>query len=284
MSNVAAALAAVDALQGAEKRIADIEGIPVAVMPATMQARVLKEAIDLADARATAPRRRKGTATHQEFDSFILHVNRFKDADSVIFADNDNTSLTAVLDYHTAAGPRWGEHQSVYECPKSRQWALWMSKNGCQFDQEKFGEFIDANMRDLASPSAGGAVSVDIAEPAAVLQMARNLVVQTKGEFSRIINPTTGEGSLIVKDEHGPQSTKVPRAFLLQLPVFENGTVYAVEARIRFAMNGGRPTFAYVLYEPEKIVQDAFGEVRTKATTGTALPLFVGSPESWDDE
>lgn len=284
-SEVAAALAAVEKNLPASERVVDVssqegaEGVPVAILPQGMTARVLTDALEVEDKRAPAPRRRKGTAKHQELDSFIAHVNRFKDKDSAIFANNDEVTVTAVLDYHPADGVRWGEHRSVYECPLSDKWKLWTDKNGIVFSQDQFGEFIDANMADLASPSAGGPVSQDVAEPAAVLQMARNLSVIQRGEFTRVVNPTDGTMSLVNKSENDTGSTKIPRAFLLQLPVFENGALYAVEARIRFSMQGGRPNFAYVLYQPEKILQDAFGVVRKAVVDGTALPLFVGSPE-----
>lgn len=265
-------------------RIVEVAGIPVAIHPDSMTLKVLTEALSVADARAEAPRRRKGTATHHELESFVGHVNRFKDVDSAIFADINRTTITAVLDYHRAgvaekASPRWGEHRSIYTCPKSRQWQLWMSKNEQAFSQEAFGEFIDANMADLASPDGSGALDLEIAPPAAVLSMARTLVVRTKGEFSRAINPTTGESSLVNKLENESTSTKISRCFLLQLPVFESGTVYRVEARIRFAMSDGRPTFSYSLYQHLEILRDAFGEVRKLVADGTGLPVFAGSPE-----
>lgn len=282
IGNVDAAIGAGVELAKVTDRITNVENVPVGLVPSGMHLKVLDDALKVADQRAPTPRRRKGTAQHQELPSFIEHVNRFKDADSAIFADIAQTKLTAVLDYHPSGadkGPRWGEHRSVYTCPKSRQWLLWTSHQERAFTQEAFGEFVDANMADLASPSAGGAVSTDVAEPAAVLTMARNLVVLTKGEYSRAINPTTGESSLVNKIENESTSTKIPRAFLLQLPVFENGTLYAVEARVRFAMRDGRPTFSFVLYQPEKIVQDAFGAVRDEVKKGTGLPVFAGSPE-----
>ncbi len=192
-------------------------------------------------------------------------ANRFKDADSVVFADVVNTKLTAVLDYHRAgsdSGARWGEHRSIYDCPLSDQWELWIANDGKAMTQDQFGEFIDANMTDLASPEA---TEKDVAKPADVLLMARNLTVRTKGEFSRIINPTTGEGSLISKLENDTASTTIPRAFLLKLPVFENGTMYRVEARVRFQMQNGP---ADLLVPPLPAERDRARRVRGRSHQG----------------
>lgn len=283
--DVAAALEAGIAIAKIEDRTNfhdDTTGIPYVLVPKDMRLEVPKAAIELSDARAATPRARMGTAQHDELDSFIAHVNRFKDNASAIFADIQAVRLTAVLDYHPSgpSGARWGRHRSVYRCPLSRPWQRWLAQNEKPFTQDAFGEFIDQNLADISNPNAAGGVSDDVAQPAALVEMARNLIVRTKGEFSRHVNVTTGEASLISKLENESTSTKIPRAFVLGIPVFEGGTLYAVEARVRFAMREGKPSFAYSLYQHEKVLKDAFGEVRAKVAADTSLPVFAGSPES----
>lgn len=279
--NMKAALDAGQQLGKIDDRHTEIDGIPVALVPPGATFKILDELQARADSRADAPRRRKGTSNHSELASFIEHVNRFKDADSAVFADTGAVRMTAVLDYHQAGAekpPRWGEHRSVYVCPLSEQWRLWNANNGVKLAQDAFAQFIEDNMQDLASPSGNGA-DKDLPMPSDVLTMARNLVIQSKGEFSRSINPTTGESSLVCKNENVTGSTKIPRAFLIGIPVFEAGAMYRVEARMRMDMSSGRPTFSYVLYQPEVIKRDAFGEVRQMVKEQTALPVFAGSPE-----
>ena len=196
------------------EKIADVNGVPIALVPAGMSVAPLEKAMQLADQRAAAPRRRKGIAKLVELDSFVAHVNRFKDPQSVIFADPEAMTVTAVLDYHPAGdtAPRWGEHRSVYECPTSDAWDTWTGHNGAQMTQDQFAEFIDANMKDLASAPPGSPISADCAEPGAVLSMARQLSIRTKGTFDRSVNETTGEFSLTNKTEHETGSTKIPRS------------------------------------------------------------------------
>ena len=253
--------------------------LPVAIMPNGMRAEVMKEAVAILDARAPTPLRRKGTANFTELASFIAHVNRFKSDDSVVFADVDEVQLTAVLNYHPAgadAKPAWGDHRSVYACPLSEQWNLWTEKDGEWMGQEDFGEFIEQNTRDLAPAAAD---QDGYASPAKLLEVARNLIVRTKGEFSRNINPTTGEFSLVNKLENEQTSTRIPRGFHIGVPVFVAGAHYRVEAQLRFQMKDGRPHFAYVLVQPDTVLRDAFAEVRQKVAAETALPVLAGSPE-----
>lgn len=281
--------AAIDAglgLAGIEKRISKYEHeegrIPLVLVPNGMTIGVAEKAIEIADKRAPAPRRITGTARHQELDSFIEHVNRFKTGASAIFANVDKTTLLAVYDYHEKPGaPAWGQHRAEYSCPLSAEWKLWNESNGRVFKQDAFGEFIDANRKDIASPAAvaGGAVPEDVAAAAGMLEMARNLVVRTEGEFQRTVNPTTGEFTLINRQNNTATSTRIYRAFYLQLAVFEGGERYAVEAQVRFSLNGGVPTFAYVLVNPEVTLRDAFNVVRKRTKEETGLPVFAGSPE-----
>lgn len=278
-NNVQAAIDAGRQIGGISERWDEILGIPVALVPPSAQLNVLEGVIARADQRAPAPREINGKATHQELESFIAHANRFKTEHSAVFADTSAVKLTAVYDYHKGpAAPAWGRHRSEYTCPLSEQWKTWTTHSGQKLTQEVFAQFIEDHLDDLASP-VGNGEDKDLPMPAEVLTMARNLVIRSKGEFSRTINPTTGEGSLVCRNENETTSTRIPRAFLLGIPVFEAGALYRVEARMRMDMSSGRPIFAYVLYRPEEIKRDAFGEVRKAVIDKTSLPVFAGSPE-----
>lgn len=282
-SDIQAAVDAGEKSAHVDHRITDVLDIPVALVPAGMTVAVLDKVLATADSRADAPARRRGIAAHDEVQSFIDHVNRFKNEHSVIFADISTPKIIAVFNYNPAGGdPKsagWGDHKALYKCPLSKQWQKWLANKEKIMSQDQFAEFIDANIRDLANPSSQGAISTEIAAPAAVVEMARNLIVHTGGTFQRTVNQTTGEATLINKTEHTSQSTKIHRAFLLGIPVFEAGESYALEARVHFQLRDGRALFSYSLFEVEKVLRDAFDGVRAKVAEGTKLPMFAGSPE-----
>lgn len=121
--------------------------------------------------RPLCPDRYEGTATMTDLDSFIVHVNRFRDDDSVIFADTTMTSpsLTAVLDYHKARWrdmpsgdeepstkvlspvdlPRFGVHRTHYAFPVSDRYQAWKDKNKKTMTQEDFAAFLEDHTLDL---------------------------------------------------------------------------------------------------------------------------------------
>lgn len=239
--------------------------------------RVFDEALKHGENLRPTPVRRKGRVTLTEAKSFIDYVNRFKtEGRTVVYASTARKELTAVFDeffqgdmgQEGAAG--WREHRAQYTCPLAPEWKLFAAQAGKELSQTAFGDFVEANMEYLASREGFPA-------PGDVLLMARSLVINTKGVFSRKTNVTTGESSLICETDHGAESTKIPRAFALALRVFEGGDAYAVEARLRFAMlNGTTPAFTFTLHRQAEIELEAFTDVRALVEGGTGVPLFAG--------
>lgn len=265
------------------RRLVVFEGVPV-VAGADGGAAVAKDLLAELDARRPTPVRRKGTATLAELESFVEHVNRFKGPATVAFADVARFRVAAIFDYNPAGSASerdgdklagWMEHRAVYVCPRSPEWVAWTERDGRPMTQTEFADFVEARLEDLRSGSKD-----DYPKPVDVLAMARNLMVRTSGTFQRTIDPTTGTGTLIAKTEHGAESTKIHRAFLLGLRVFEGGELYAVEARVRFSLVEGRPAFSYQLYRRAELERDAFADVRAKVAEGTQVPVYAGAAES----
>jgi len=245
--------------------------VPIVLLNNTQSLAVPEKAIALLDARAPAPRRRKGTAKFDELESFCYHVNRFKSDHSVIFASG--LRLDAVLDYHPPNGAAWCQHRAVYGCPTSEPWQLWTGLDQTAMSQDEFADLLEERLEDVISGEG-------YPDPAKLLETARNLRVHTKGTFSRRVHPTTGDFEHVCKEETESSSTPIPRAFLLALPVFVGGELYRVEARVRFQVRGGNASFGFKLHRRDEIVREAFGEVRERAAAACELPVFAGTPES----
>lgn len=250
--------------------------IPVALVGPGQCIHVLKDFIEVRDARAAAPRRRMGTAHHSQRDSFIEHVKRFKCPNTTVWADIAKMRLTAIFDYHPA-GPEvaeaaWGGHRSTYECPRSSAWLLWCAKDEIMQSQDDFAEFIDSRFDDLTGGDG-------YPEPAAILEMARSLQIHTKGTFERRVDPTTGAYRLISKEEHESTSTAIPRAFAIGVPIFEGGELWRVEVRLALRVRGGSAAFGYTLHRRVELEREAFDEVRKVVAEQTDLPVFAGTPE-----
>jgi uncharacterized protein YfdQ (DUF2303 family) len=288
-SEVQAAIDAGKQLGNVNDKVYDVQAdggaaVPVGLVPHGMKLEVLTEAVRLSRKLADAPQRIAGKAEHQELDSFIAHLNRFKGAGSVVWADNNRVSLTAVVNYADRDKPAWGDHRSVYSCPLSREWGIWTANAGRPFSQDDFAEFLESHLPDIVGPGQGDDEK-SYPQPIVLVQLARMLRIHVKSTYERSTNPTTGDCSLVAKTEQDEaQSTRVPPVFLIGIPVFEAGAKYRIEARLRLQLTDKKPLFSFILDQVEATKRDAFGEVRERVAKETGLPVFAGSPESLSGE
>lgn len=271
---------------------ADGRETEVLILPEGLEAHSIKPFLD---EYLEAPERRKGTAIVQDLDSFIEHVERFKDDDSALFADPSPTAptLTAVLDYHRAGGegaPRFGEHRTRYVFPLSEEWRAWAGKNAQQMSQKDFAEFIEDRLADIADPEGAGDSARSLADklggayasPSRLRDLSRDFSMREGAVVKEARNLSTGEVQLSYVTQHQDETgapLKVPNLFLLHVPVFQMGVAYEVAVRLRYRSREGRIVWFYELYRPDRIFRDAFDDACHQAKSDTGLPLFVGHPE-----
>ncbi|WJV61394.1 DUF2303 family protein [Pectobacteriaceae bacterium C52] len=208
--------------------------------------------------------------------SLIAYVKKYEDPRTAIFADNTKTKIIAVLDYHeNAVLPNWGNHQAIYDCPFSKEWQEWASKDGSAMRQVEFGEFIEKRIGDIA------AISETYAGPSGVelLEMVLAFSETRKSEFKSVKRLNDGTFQMSYSDEKsGSGNTKLPEKISLAIAPFHNGNPYQVNARFRYRIKEGQLFLWYELIDPEKIVEHAFSEIVTELQNafGT-IPVYEGS-------
>ncbi len=248
--------------------------LAIEVNGTTTSLELLDSALAEIDKRYAA-RPRAGTAALTEVDSFIAYLGRWGSPSTVVYADTAALSLTAVLDDHPADERTTATriHRATYSCPRSPEWLAWSALDGKPQTQTQFADFVESRLEDMINVP-------DMPRPTDVLTMARNLSVVTKGEYRRDFNPTNGDSILVVKSEaDATKSTPIPRAFMIAVRVFDGESVlHQVEARVRFALIDGRPTFTLQLHRRAEIERDAFGAVRTKVGEDTGRLVLAGTP------
>lgn len=281
-SNIDQLLEAGEAAAGVGPRVTWIEHpeddtvkIPIALEHADGGSRVvvLESAIKAMDARRVGPPRRVGTARLTEVGGLIAYALRWGSQETVIYADTAALAFTAVLDEHPGGRDltAWREHRAHYACPRSAEWKAWTEREGKPMGQGEFGDWIEARLEDLVGAKGKPA-------PTEILMMARALHIKTKGTIERVVDPVSGDYHMTNKSETEQGSTVIHRAFDIAIPVFEGGTRYQLEARIRFTVADGRPAFAFILHRRAEIERDAFMEVRTKVAAETKMLLLAGTP------
>lgn len=239
-----------------------------------------KDVQDAIESRLPAPRRRAGASAFYDVESFISAVNRWKVPNrTTLWVDTGSCRVRAIMNDNPAGveGADWRDYLLSYNAPHSPEWFKWTGAAEKEMSQDEFANFIDANLEDVTTVAS--AEKGKYPSPIELLEMARNLQIYTRGQFERKIDPASGTGTLVVKDEHETYSSKIWRAFPVALRVFEGGMTYVVEARIRFRVSNGKAYFAFTLYRADEIKRDAFKAIRERvAKECEGCPVFAGSP------
>lgn len=270
-------------------------GPGVLSVPDAHGGRSIKSIKPLLDEYAKAPDRKKGTAKLTSLDSFVAHVNRHKDGDSVIFAKDDKSepALTAVYDYNLGGPtgtPRFGQHRAQYSFPVSEEWKAWLAASEKEMSQEAFAEFLEDRIGDVMRPEVGGDgikefavnLNIDLATPMQLMGISRSLKIAVNQEVANAINLGSGEGQIVFKEEHKTEdgvTLRVPGGFAIAIPVFRLGAAYQIPVRLRYRHKSGKITWLVTPHRTDVTFAHAFDEAAKKAGEDTQVPVFYGSQE-----
>lgn len=288
-------IAAIKESAGFEAVDLSTEAATVAVVPSGKTIVSLKK---FKDEYRLKPARREGSVHLADVDSFVAHVIAFKLMRSVVFADASNRlapCFAAVYDYHPAGTETtdadWLGHRAIYAPALSGSWKEWSAKDKTWQPQGDFAAFIEAHVRDLIVPNFddpdlktfADLVEGKWATPSDMVRLSRSLQVNIASTVKNAQTLSSGEISIIHEVTHqdgAGQPLKVPNLFTIVLPVFYNGPLYRIAARLRYSVNNGRIQWMYELARPELVFDDALAQIVARVKDETNLPVFLGSPET----
>jgi uncharacterized protein YfdQ (DUF2303 family) len=244
----------------------DVGGVPYVVIP---------EGYVVEDLSGYLPRplRRSGQVTLADSESFIRYVERFKTNEAQIFSDQSRDTVTAIFDFHEE-GPEgranWISHTAVLKLQRSPEWTTWNGRNNKPMSQADFAQFLEDNLPDIASPDG-----------ATVLEAAKSLELHKSVFFKRGINTENGTIQLTYNEEINQGNAVghivLPTQFVLGLPVYENGQMYRVDAKLRYKITDEKIAFTFLLDRPHKIIEKAFSELLAEVRDETGIQPFLGS-------
>ena len=270
---------------------------------------------ELFDPYRDNPLRIMGVATLLSLVSFIDMVNRFKDGDSAVFADDDreSPSILAVFDYHAPANDgdsatedkgladandiaRHMGHRAVFDFPLSDEWKAWLKLDKTVMSMADFAAFLEdryvevltldalTDLPDAAAKFIGAAGGIKaVATPTSLVELSRGLKVYEKSALEEAVNLSSGEGGLRFNAEHTTgdgKPLKVPAFFIIALPVFRGDQPFRMVARLRYRKTPGGVVFWYELWRADVVFDTAFKEAVTEVKEKTGLPVFLGTPQA----
>ncbi len=222
--------------------------------------------------------------------SFVGYVNRYKNRDSVVFADLVARKFEAVIDYHQAPATeaevgatgggadvkaRWGRHRATLGCDTTEDWKAWIAHSGKPMTQVDFARFIEDHIPNIASPSGTD-----------LLLMATTLEAKKDVQFRQSTRLANGEHQLrfeeTITGTAGSQNgqIQIPNEFVLGLEPFQGVGFKRVDARFRYRIAEGKFSLWFELVRAQDVLEKAFTDVvaQIRAGLGDTLVLAGAAP------
>lgn len=218
------------------------------------------------------PRYIRQTVTIETADSLVDYVNRFKGADTVLFAEISSNRIVALVDYHAAGSAAHVAHRAKLELPYSEEWQLWTRISGKLMPQLEFARFIEENGADVRAPDA-----------AELLEAVRDLQAHRKVNFTKAVRTSSDNESFEYQDET-KATTKggidLPTKFKLGLPVYFGNADTEVFAFLRWKLDDGALMLGVALHRVEHVRQAVFKQIVMDVADRTKCPAVFGKPEN----
>ena len=265
--------------QGAKApQILDLAGgEKVVVIPAGMDVKSLKGFCQ--------PERIEQRVTLLEAGSFIEYVNRFKDADTLIFSDISETGVTfrAVLDYHQQkdAKARYCRHVAQFTAVETPDWKVWRAADRQLMKQIEFAEFLENNLQlfvDDKGKSTG----------AALLELVRTLHGHANARFATSIRMDNGAHSVIYEEDvrvagnaggtaSKPGEMQLPPLVHVGLAVFQGAAPYKITARLKSRVTDRQLFIRFETVQMPAIVRESILLLVKQVAEQTKIVPMLGS-------
>lgn len=249
------------AVAGVETRI--IESVPHVILPPGHSMQSFEKLLP-------KPLRLKEHLQIQNVSSFVDYFQLFANDATIIFANEEAATITAVFDYHKPNNPSHCEHKATLKLVHSDEWKAWVNNNGKGLSQRSMAEFIEDNIKDVVKPD--GATLLEIAK---TLQATKKLAFRSSQELQN------GQVQLTYNEEIEGQAgatgqLQIPKEIVIGARVYKGQEAYQLTARLRYRIDGnGILTFSYHINNVEKILEDAFATVLQQVKTNCKATGYI---------
>jgi len=204
--------------------------------------------------------------------SLIDYMNRFKNPNSVLFADADRNIVHGIIDYHKESGgsdvsARLCAHHAVLELSESEEWATWTTGDERLMKHVDFATFLEENQWDVSKPSG-----------ADLLEICRDL--QVKGDMSFGSSIRMGDTVQINYQKEDDVSTKnqmaLPAQFEITIPVYFGEPAVRILCFMRRNVSDGRLSLGYKMSQRALTERREFARIVGEIATATGLTTVFG--------
>lgn len=247
------------------------EGREFLLHPASM---MLSEVSDEHGLKATVPGYVSQNVTLQTRDSLVEYVNRFKKPATMLFADQERSTIVAVVDYHKPGDdencdPDHAAHRASMVLPFSQEWMIWTSFAGKMVGQLEFARFMEENAAEVVAPDA-----------ATLIETVRDIQAHRKVNFTKAVRTASNNENFEFTQESEARTKggiELPTQFVLNLPVYFGEPMTELRAFLRWEISDeGGLKLGIQLHRAEHVRQACFRVIATEIAERTQTPVVYG--------
>ncbi|MDX8157791.1 DUF2303 family protein [Acinetobacter pittii] len=262
-------------MQGLKQAAKVLDAVPFVVVPEGSKVHKFEEVLD-------RPLNLKQSVNLHTAKDLISYVNRFADANSVIFVDVLNGRIKAVLDYHEAiavagynsnALQRNCFHVAHFIVDKTTEFKKIEENSGKKLSQQDFALFLEDIMPHIADPVA-----------TELYEIVQTLSANTKIDFKSGVRTNNGEVTLTYNESIEATAGRegkltIPEEIKFGIQVHRGGNHYLLPARFRYRVAGGNLTLWYDLDQKEKAIEKSMEDTIDYIRNGKKEIDFIDDQE-----
>lgn len=211
----------------------------------------------------------------QTAQSLVDYVQRFKTGNTMIFANLDNYSIEAIIDYHnTTPGEDQAEHaahRAELKLRTSDEWNTWEQSDDVWFTQAKFARFLTENSMDAVLPSSGSSL-YEI-----VLDLEGEGTVRVKKQMRSGHSGQGTSGAQVDKRIQTGSGDGLPSEFIVRIPVFVGRPAVDLRAFFMDEIDDGKILLGYQLSRAKQAKDDEVEKIVQEIGAITGCPVILGS-------
>ena len=210
------------------------------------------------------PVRRKGAVTLADPDSFVDYLTRYATDDTLLYADIDTATITAVLNDHPETGDvaadnvlaGWRDNTATMRLRPAEDWSTIVNNSGQFLPQQRFAELMEELAHTVSQPDS-----------ATMLEVASTLNVKQNIDFGSRVRTQSGdvefrfEQTSDARAGRGDNRVEIPTVVAFLTNPWVGTEPVNITARLRFRASGDGCVMGYKLIRYAEVLENAFRDI-----------------------
>lgn len=197
----------------------------------------------------SAPNKIVTAPKFRDVASLAAYLARFERAESVALSKPAENEIRVIIDHHVDSDtPAWAKHTATFRACFTPEYQAWREIDRKHMGQVAALEFLEERAVDVVTPG-----------PADIMDIIMNFDALKRVTFKQSTRLHSGERQFVYAEENEVRGQiNLPEMISLRLPVYEGMEPDVIKVRIRYRIDDGKLTFAFLIDQRPKLEMTAF--------------------------